>query len=298
MNTPLKLITSLLANLGANITRKQYTDKSPATFSSAFIFNAVTCLVAAICLFAVGGFGTASTFTIILGVAFGLVSAIQGMTNIAALQCGPMSYTSVIISFSTILTALSGKLFFNESIGFAQIIGIILMLISFVLAANSTDDQKQSNFKWLALCIISFFSCGGIGIMQKVHQSSEHKNELNSFLTIAFIVAALACFLAAAVVKRQEATDNAPTKANKKEAILMLLLMVISGVCVAANNNLNLYLSGVIPSAIFFPLVNGGGLVLITLTALIIFREKLSKKQWIGLVFGIASVIFLCNPFA
>ena len=134
--------------------------------------------------------------------------------------------------------------------------------------------------------------------MQKVHQSSEYKNELNSFLTIAFIVAALACFLATAVVKKQKSNDSTTTKATKKDAILMLLLMIISGVCVAANNNLNLYLSGVIPSAIFFPLVNGGGLVLITLTALIIFREKLSKKQWIGLVFGITSVIFLCYPFA
>jgi len=51
-------------------------------------------------------------------------------------------------------------------------------------------------------------------------------------------------------------------------------------------------------SAVFFPIVNGGGLVLTTFAAVLLFKEKLSKKQWIGVVLGIASVVFLCNPFA
>lgn len=50
-------------------------------------------------------------------------------------------------------------------------------------------------------------------------------------------------------------------------------------------------------SAVFFPLVNGGGLILTTVSAFIIFREKFSKKQWIGLIVGMLSVAFLCLPF-
>ena len=71
-------------------------------------------------------------------------------------------------------------------------------------------------------------------------------------------------------------------------------MMVVSGACVAVNNKLNLYLSGVIDSAIFFPVVNGGGLVLTTLAALVFFRERLTKVQWIGVGIGIVSVVFLC----
>ena len=78
----------------------------------------------------------------------------------------------------------------------------------------------------------------------------------------------------------------------------MLGIMLASGVCVAVNNKLNLYLSGVMDSAVFFPIVNGGGLVLTTLAAVLLFKEKLSTKQWIGVVIGIASVVFLCDPFA
>ena len=74
--------------------------------------------------------------------------------------------------------------------------------------------------------------------------------------------------------------------------------MIASGACVAVNNKFNLYLSGVMDSAVFFHIVNGGGLVLTTLAAVLLFKEKLSTKQWIGVVLGIASVVFLCNPFA
>ena len=54
---------------------------------------------------------------------------------------------------------------------------------------------------------------------------------------------------------------------------------------------------GGMDSAVFFPIVNGGGLVLSTLAAVLIFKEKLNKKQWIGITLGICSVVFLCNPF-
>ena len=221
--------------------------------------------------------------------------------NIAALQVGPMSYTSVIISFSTLISALSGVLFFDESLGWAQIVGIVLMLVSFILAAKSDSGEKKANVKWLFLCLIAFAATGGIGVMQKVHQSSVYRNELNAFLIIAFVSSAVFCAIFALLLKRREGlSTNEKEKRNKSRMLIWLLIgiMVINGACVAVNNKFNLYLSGVMDSAIFFPIVNGGGLVLTTLAAVLLFKERLSVKQWIGVAFGIISVVFLCNPFA
>jgi drug/metabolite transporter (DMT)-like permease len=301
MGITVTLILSLAAALVGSIAKKYYTDKEPTGLSGDFVFNAVGCLTAAVILLCWGGFGTASVFTIVLGVVFGAVTALQGITNIAALQVGPMSYTSVIISFSTLISALSGVMFFDESLGWAQIAGIALMLASFVLAAKSDGDEKKANLKWLFLCLIAFVATGGIGVMQKVHQSSEYRNELNAFLIIAFISSAVLCAIFAALLKRRESRfADAKEKGNKskKQFWLLLGIMIASGACVAVNNKFNLYLSGVMDSAVFFPIVNGGGLVLTTLAAVLLFKEKLSKKQWSGVVLGIASVVFLCNPFA
>ena len=301
MSTTVTLILSLAVALGGGIAKKYYTDRDSTRFSGGFVFNAVSSLAAAIVLLCWGGFGMQiSAFTALLGIIFGAVTALQGITNIAALQVGPMSYTSVIISFSTLISALSGVMFFDEHLGWAQIVGIILMLVSFVLAAKSDGGEKKANLKWLLLCLVAFAATGGIGVMQKVHQSSEHRDELNAFLIIAFISSAVICTLLAVFFKMQENGSKSTERDNggKKQFWLMLAIMIAGGACAAANNKFNLYLSGVMDSAVFFPTVNGGGLVLTTLAAVLLFRERLTAKQWFGVVFGIASVVFLCNPFA
>ena len=298
--TTLLLILSLLAALIGTVMKKLYTNRVASGISAGFVYNTVCGLVAAAVLLAWGGFGEVSLFTALLGILFGAITALQGIANIAALQCGPMSYTSVIISFSTLISALSGVLFFHETLGWAQIVGMLLMLVSFVLATEPRAGEKRATWRWLALCLVAFFATGGIGIMQKVHQSSSHKGELSAFLILAFATSSLLCFAFSLLLQRRE-------RAQKKEDVspgaasaqrwLLLAVMAISGGCVAVNNKFNLYLSGVMDSAVFFPIVNGGGLVLATLAALLIFRERLSKRQWIGILFGIASVVFLCNPF-
>jgi hypothetical protein len=108
--------------------------------------------------------------------------------------------------------------------------------------------------------------------MQKVHQSSEHRGELNAFLIIAFISSAVICALLAVVLKMREskAASEEPKSPNcNKQFWIMLAIMITGGACAAANNKFNLYLSGVMDSAVFFPIVNGGGLVLTTLAAVL-----------------------------
>ena len=72
----------------------------------------------------------------------------------------------------------------------------------------------------------------------------------------------------------------------------LLGCLVPGGISVALNSKWNLYLSGVMDSAVFFPIVNGG-MVLSALAAVLFFRERPAKLRRLG----IASVIFLCDPF-
>jgi len=298
MNDTVILILSMAACLGGSILKKYYANVTHGRASGGFIFTALSSITAAAVLLCWGGIGQISTYTLLLGVAFGAITAIQGITNFAALQCGPMSYTTVIISFSTLISALSGVMFFGEDpLGWAQIVGIALMLGSFVLAVKNDGDEKSVNLKWFLLSLVAFVSTGGIGIMQKVHQNSEHKNELGAFLIVAFVISAVISAIFTVFVKHgEQKTDNMPDKGARLNWTAVSV-MLICGAFVAVNNKFNLYLSGVMDSAVFFPVVNGGGLVLATVAALLVFKEKLTGKQWVGVVLGTASVIFLCAPF-
>lgn len=295
MSQSVMLVLAMSMSLLGSMSRKIYSQKTTGTTAGIFWFSAISSVMSAVMLACMGGFRQVSVFTWLLGCGFGLVTTLQTITQMRALETGPMSYTMVMIYCSTVISAVSGALFWNEKIQLAHVIGIVLMLISFVLAVKKQPGEKGVSLRWLLLSLGAFFCTGGIGVMQKLHQSTVYKEELNEFLVIAFGASTLISvgYLVALARKKQALS----VQHSKKTCLLMMGIMVLSGVCGALNNQWCLYLSGVMDSAVFFPLVNGGGLVLATLAAVAVFREKLSGQQWIGIAFGIASVIFLCNPF-
>lgn len=128
---------------------------------------------------------------------------------------------------------------------------------------------------------------------------SGYADELNGFLIISFLISALAAGICAVIAlkrKKAEQNDNADGEEKPAKGVGYFLPIVLSGVGVALNNVINLYLSGKVDSAVFFPIVNGGGLILVTLCAVVLYREKLSVKQWAGIIIGIISVVLLSNP--
>ena len=303
MNTYVTLAISMAASLAVTLFRKAFAGKGRDDSLSRHLFNSGVSLIAAIILFAWNGFKfSSSVFTLILGIIFGLVVAIQHIANLKAIAVGPLSYTTVIISLSTIIPALSGALIWNEKIALIQIFGIALMMLCLILSVNKNTGGKKASLSWLLYCGVAFLFGGLIGVMQKWHQSSEYAAESSEFLIIAFVASFLYSVISALVLALSESKKADPEQAVKttvKEAFIpiMLFIMLVCGAGSAINHKLNLFLSGVIPSAIFFPVVNGGGLILVTVCALIFFKERLSLKQWIGLFVGIVSVVLLCNPF-
>ncbi|MBP3703848.1 MAG: EamA family transporter [Lachnospiraceae bacterium] len=131
--------------------------------------------------------------------------------------------------------------------------------------------------------VLAFVFQGIIGIIQKIHQSSSHKNELMIFLAVAFL---FSCIFSGVISKG----GKSEFKFSKTE----YTFAVICGVCTFLMNYINLKLSGLIPSQIFFPLVNGGAIILTSIVSVVIFKEKMNKQQLIGLIGGLVSLILIC----
>ncbi len=292
MSLPLLLIISMLSALIATTLTKFYTKDLGSDLSVTLFYNAISGAIAVLVFIIWGGGLNISLFTLLLGLGFGLVTATQIISRLKAIDLGPMSYTELFLSSSMIIPALSGVLFFSESISVWQIIGLVLTLCSFVLALEKNNDEKKASIKWLIFCLMIFLTTGSIGVLQKVHQTSDYSVELNGFLIVAFSTSCILSLVGTLILKKP-----LKEKLKDKNLLKIILLSVFFGAFVAVNNKLNLFLSGELDSALFFPLVNGGGLVLTTITALIVFKEKLSIKRWIGVLVGLVAVILLCNPF-
>lgn len=299
MNTTVCLIASIIACIVGSITKKYFSEGFADRELVRHVFNAVISIVAAVVLFLWGGIQSLSVFTVVLGVVFGIITALQLISNLKAMELGPWSYTSVITSLAMLIPTLSGAIFWNEDITLIQIIGIIFMVVCFVLSVDKNSDVKKANLKWLLYCLVAFATSGLIGVMQKIHQTSSHKDELNGFLVMAFAVSFVysAVNVAMIYLKRGKREKNQVQfeGENKKKlyTLLSFALMIICGVCTAMNHKLNLYLSGAMDSAVFFPVFNGSVLVLTVVMAVVLFRERLSLKKWIGVIFGSIAVMLL-----
>ena len=288
------VITMAACLLSAGV-RTYYSKSVSSTSAGYHLFNAVTSLICGVTLLALsGGDLQLSLYTVLTAMIFGVITALKQITNSAALSIGPWSYTSMIVTLSTVFTALSGALFFDETIRSAQYFGMVLMLLClFLSVSKENDEQKKKTMRWFLLSLACLIFCGGVGLMQKIHQNSEHRQELTMFLVIAFlcsfVFSAMNLFLLRARQgKKMQIFTQRPTRR------LLVVLFVSGGVGIALNNLINLYLSGVVDSAVFFPIVNGGGLVLNTLSSMVFFREKLEPRQWCGMAVGMAATLLLC----
>ena len=293
MFTMFFLCVALCIGISGDLIKKVFNLRYGSEATLRCLFMTTAFAVGTVTLLLAGGvnFTDVSSFTLGLGVIFGIFTAVITITHMLALNTGPYAYTAVIISFATLIPTFSGAIFWEEQVYPIQFLGIFLMLICFVLSTNSESSQTTHTSKWLFYCFLTFCLNGSIALMQKWHQSTPYKEELSTFILIAFASASVSSLLMSLIQIKKEA--ETPCLSGK-----WIYLALFAGIAFGLNNKMTLYLSGIMDSAVFFPVYNVGALLLNTFSGIVIFREKLSKRQIVGIAVGIVSVLCLCNPFA
>ncbi len=255
--------------------------KELKTNDHVYKFNMVAYAVC-ICLFGVASINSnLSAYTIILGVSFGVVTALSNLYKMLALSAGPMHITLLVTTSSMIIPTMSG-VFFGEHFNIRKLIIVFFLIVFIYLSLGKTESMKV-NKRWILFCALAFVFQGSIGVLQKIHQTSIYKAEANGFLFVAF----LCSLIYSNIMAKQSFWELKFTKKH-------IVFAVVCGICTYGMNFLNLKLSGLLPSQLFFPLVNGSAIVISSAMSVVIFKEKLSKKQFIGLCGGILSLIGIC----
>ena len=151
-----------------------------------FYFNSYTYLICFLLFLLLAFSGSFSIYSLGLGLLFGAVTMLSGYYKLSALSKGPMHITTLITSASMIIPAMSGAMFFGERISVGKAFAIIL-LIFFIYISLKKDNNTNFCKGWFVCIVLAFLFQGAIGILQKIHQTSSHKNELVLFLGVAFL---------------------------------------------------------------------------------------------------------------
>ncbi len=297
-NSPvLLLVVSIVLNLiSCSILRTKFCKNEVASGADLYLFNGFSSLLSAVTLIFVcavsGVLAVPSVYTLMMGIVFGIATAVCAVFNMRALEIGPMSYTTVICYCSMLIPSLSGMVLYNETISVLQYAGVVFMIGSFVCAVDRKNDKAGASFKWFVFCMISFLASGAVGVMQKIHQNSQYRDELGMFLIIAFVVSALfsqVVFSYLRYRKKQSVTVFGHEKLRR-----FVVYSIVCGIGIALVNQLNMYLAGAMDAVIFYPVFNGAMILLTSLIGVVFWKERLSIKQWIGLIMGTAAILFLC----
>lgn len=237
-------------------------------------------------LFNLDAFKNVSSITFAYGIVFGLLTFMAQCCYTIALNKGPTAICAMIYAFGFIFPTVSGIIFWNEPFKCSAFLGIVLVISSIVISSVSREKTNNESSGFILPNLIAMASAGGLGIMQKVHQSSEDKENLGGFLIIAFVLATVVSVVSSFLCGNKE-------KEKKRTSIFP----ACAGFCFGLISMLNTLLAGKMPGTVLFPTLNIGVMMACLVAGVLIFKEKPTKRQIIAFVLGILAVIVLNVQF-
>lgn len=208
--------------------------------------------------------------------------------NVMALttQRNGLSVASVAAKMSVIIPVIFGIYVYKEGVGAQKLIGIILALIAVYLTSIKSKSSINSN-KGLVLPILLFLGSGIIDTSIKYLETTYvAQNGIPIFSATIF------CF--AGIIGIGILIQKAITKSVKIQ-----LKNIIGGIALGIVNYYSIYFllkalqfEGIESSTIFT--VNNVAIVMFsTLIGLVLFREKIYTKNWIGIAIAIVSIVLV-----
>ncbi|WP_421809591.1 EamA family transporter [Flagellimonas sp.] len=219
---------------------------------------------------------------VLLGVLFITVFNLMAKTA----QVAGVSVASVATKMSLVIPVLFGVLFYQEHLSAWQIIGILLALVA-VYMASLKEQHITIHKRDLILPALVFLGSGvidtSIKYFEEQHLTSQ---EIPLFSSMVFGCAALTglVFIGVKSVKN-------PLRVNLKN--------ILGGIALGVPNYFSIFFliralhSEMLESAALFTLNNVAIVMFSTLMGILMFKEKLSLKNWGGVVLAVFSIILV-----
>lgn len=166
---------------------------------------------------------------------------------------------------------------FGEVPALWQIVGFGLALVAIVLV-NTGGEKSQAGIK--GGLILLLLLCGGADAMSKVFEELGEPRWSEYFLLITFGTATLLCF--ALMFSKKE-------RLGKWE----LLFGVILGVPNYFSARFLLRALDHVAAVVVYPTFSVGVILAVTAAGVCMFKERLSKRQWIAVAIILAALILL-----
>lgn len=186
--------------------------------------------------------------------------------------------SSTFMKLGLLVPIVCSILFLGETPAAMQVIGFVLAIAA-VLLINGGKAKAAARSR--GALILLLLTCGTGDFMSKVYEVTGPKALSDQFLFYTFVFAFVLCLIP--VIRKRE-------KPGMKE--------VLWGAALGLPNyfSARFILSALgegIPAVIVYPTFSVATMVVLTITGVVLFREKLSKREWIGMGMILVALVFL-----
>ena len=201
-----------------------------------------------------------------------------------------IAITTVSNKMSMIIPVLIGLFVFKEDKNFLKLIGIVLAILA-IFFSCSKNGKLSFDKKYLPVIILVFIGQGiADSTLKWAQEFAINASNNNVFFATTFFTAAFSGTLFMMIQLRK---------------ITVTLRSLLWGVILGIPNYFTLYFfvealsARVFESSQVFPIVNMGVIVLTAVMGIILFREHLSKSNWMGILLALIaiSLITFSNDF-
>ena len=186
--------------------------------------------------------------------------------------------SAVFMKLGLLVPILLSLVVFQEIPSALQAAGFILAVGAIVLINYEKNAVSQGTGKWMLILLL--LAGGGGDAMAKVFAMFGAKPLEETFLVYTFLSALVLCLILVLY---------------KKERLQPLALVygVIVGIPNFFSARFLLKAVSVLPAVVVYPTFSVGTMLLVTLAGVLVFRERLRKKQWVALTVILAALILL-----
>ena len=196
--------------------------------------------------------------------------------------------STIANKMSMIIPIIIGLILLNEEITFNKILGISFACVAIFL--SSITDRKYSLNKNHLIIIVLLFTGQGLadGILNWAQEFILNGSNMNLFFAVTFLAAGSSGLLYLFFKLSSQKVKIEPKS-------------IIWGIVLGIPNYLTLlYFVKSLKSEFFssseiFPIINIGVIIFCTILSIILFRERVSIYNWLGVILGVFSIFIILS---
>ncbi|MBE6930412.1 MAG: hypothetical protein E7463_09035 [Ruminococcaceae bacterium] len=212
------------------------------------------------------------------------------MFTVYAANAGPMALSQIIISFNTLFPVIAGILFWDETLRWWQVVGLLLFCTALPLFNSGSysegAEKKPLTLKWLIYSLLSLTFSGLAVTCTKLYSARFEGAYIKEYL---FLYAVSASVILLPVIIHMYRRRRAETTMPKSRWINT----GVSALSLDAANVVFMMFIGSFSSALYFPMISVISVCGVLFAGRVFLKERVSRHAWIGVGLSALALMLL-----